>query len=279
MPGRRRNLSIYQRPSQVGRGDEGGGVSTRERADRILRKILPRLVPNPVHAYYAEPSLVFSSEDDRAQPSETLISLALEAVRVSKGVALNDLDARWSKTGPPNKRHPYLRPSCWPGEHYRLLAGLTVAVQPQLVVEIGTGGGLSALAMKKVLPIGSRIATFDVVGWQAGRSFNVLTRSDFEDGSLVQYLADLSKREGFYEHLPILRRASMIFVDGPKDGIFEQRLLDNMRSVSFDTKPMILILDDIRLWNMLGIWRKVSFPKLDLTSFGHWSGTGLIEWG
>jgi len=71
----------------------------------------------------------------------------------------------------------------------------------------------------------------------------------------------------------------MIFVDGPKDGIFEQRLLDNMRAASFDTKPMILILDDIRLWNMLGIWRKVSFPKLDLTSFGHWSGTGLIEWG
>src|SRR5438132_13726148 len=92
-------------------------------------------------------------------------------------------------------------------------------------------------------------------------------------------LGDLSKPEEFYDHQPILRRAGMIFVDGPKDGIFEQRLLDNMRSASFDTKPMILILDDIRLWNMLGIWRKVSFPKLDLTSFGHWSGTGLIEWG
>jgi len=95
----------------------------------------------------------------------------------------------------------------------------------------------------------------------------------------MQYLADLATPEAFAQYVPLLRRAKMVFIDGPKDGIFEQKLLDNMRSLSFDSKPLILILDDIRLWNMLGIWRRVSFPKLDLTSFGHWSGTGIIEWG
>jgi hypothetical protein len=30
--------------------------------------------------------------------------------------------------------------------------------------------------------------------------------------------------------------------------------------------------------NMIELWRNVQKPKLDLTSFGHWSGTGLIDW-
>jgi hypothetical protein len=38
------------------------------------------------------------------------------------------------------------------------------------------------------------------------------------------------------------------------------------------------MFDDIRFWNMLRIWRNVAAPKLDITSFGHWSGTGLVDW-
>jgi len=30
--------------------------------------------------------------------------------------------------------------------------------------------------------------------------------------------------------------------------------------------------------NMVGIWRRVTRPKFDITSFGHWSGSGLIDW-
>ena len=40
---------------------------------------------------------------------------------------------------------------------------------------------------------------------------------------------------------------------------------------------MLILLDDIRLWKMLKIWREISMPKLDLTSFGHWSGTGIVQ--
>ena len=43
-------------------------------------------------------------------------------------------------------------------------------------------------------------------------------------------------------------------------------------------RPPIGVFDDIRQWTMLAIWRAVQRPKLDLTSFGHWSGTGLIDW-
>jgi hypothetical protein len=38
---------------------------------------------------------------------------------------------------------------------------------------------------------------------------------------------------------------------------------------------VVLFFDDIRVPNMIAIWRSITRPKLDLTSFGHWSGTGL----
>ena len=38
------------------------------------------------------------------------------------------------------------------------------------------------------------------------------------------------------------------------------------------------MFDDIRLLNMIEQWRALPRPKLDLTSFGHWSGTGLVDW-
>jgi hypothetical protein len=41
--------------------------------------------------------------------------------------------------------------------------------------------------------------------------------------------------------------------------------------------PTILVLDDTRLLNMIDVWRLIRSPKLDLTSFGHWSGTGLVD--
>ena len=69
----------------------------------------------------------------------------------------------------------------------------------------------------------------------------------------------------------------MIFVDAAKDGVMEQRLLDSFESVPFRTKPVI-VFDDIRVWNMLKIWRNIRQPKLDLTSFGHWTGSGIVEW-
>ena len=32
------------------------------------------------------------------------------------------------------------------------------------------------------------------------------------------------------------------------------------------------------LLGRLRIWRAIARPKLDVTSFGHWTGTGLVEW-
>jgi predicted O-methyltransferase YrrM len=146
----------------------------------------------------------------------------------------------------------------------------------RLVLEIGTGTGLSALAMLSAMPSDARVVTFDIVPWQEYPG-GVLRAEDFADGRLEQRVADLSVTETAQQHRELLQEADLLFVDAAKDGFQERRFLDLFESVSFKRAP-VAVLDDIRLWTMLEIWRDVSRPKLDLTSFGHWSGTGLIDY-
>jgi hypothetical protein len=68
-----------------------------------------------------------------------------------------------------------------------------------------------------------------------------------------------------------------MFVDAAKDGAFEVDLLRSFRRVGL-RQGTRLVFDDIRLWNMLSFWRHLELPKLDLTSFGDFTGTGLAEW-
>lgn len=235
----------------------------------IIRNLVSKadLQLPPVRARGCQHSMIFSSDDDNAQPSEYLISLGLKAIQHAQKVSLTDISARMKKT-------PYW-PDIWPGEHYRLLAGLVLELKPKLVIEIGTGAGLSALTMKKYLSQESKIVTFDIVG-RNECSYSCLKDKDFSDNRLIQHTDNLAQHSAISKHIQLLQEADMIFIDGPKDGVTENKIWNNFKTVPFKNKPL-LVFDDIRLWNMLRFWRDISLPKLDLTSFGHWSGTGIVE--
>ena len=164
----------------------------------------------------------------------------------------------------------------FPGEHYRLLAGLVAELAPNRVVEIGTDRGLSALAMLAALPPGASLTTVDVKRWDAVEG-TFLRDSDFAAGRLAQVVRDFGSRRAVDKHADLFRSAELIFIDGPKDGVFERRLLSNFESLGV-RKNTLLVFDDIRLWNMLEIWWEIPHPKIDLTSLGHYTGTGLVDW-
>lgn len=238
----------------------------------ISRKIRVRLkelaLPMPAAARHREYSAVFSADDELSRPSARLLDLALEAARLARGISLGGISSRL-------KSPPYFT-EIWPGEHYRLLAALVEVLKPRSVVEIGTATGLSALALKHSLPADGKVSTFDVVGWRAYPG-TVLTEADFSDGRLNQVIADLSVPAEALGRKDLLAAADLLFIDAAKDGEMEKRFLENFSAAGL--KPgAVLVFDDIRLWNMLAIWRGITMPKLDLTSFGHWSGTGLVEW-
>jgi predicted O-methyltransferase YrrM len=160
----------------------------------------------------------------------------------------------------------------WPGEHYRLLPALAGVVGAKNIVEIGTFQGASALAFLSD-PSVCHLTTFDVLPWDAIPN-TLLEHADFS-GCLQQVIGDLSEPNTFLQNAEMLRSAELIFIDGPKDGRFEYRFLEALYALA-PAVPQLVILDDIRVMTMLDCWRQLPTPKLDLTSFGHWSGTGLL---
>ncbi len=218
-----------------------------------------KLLPPPVRVAHGEYSMILSLHDD-TPPTSQLIDLSLQAISESRYIDLSFISKRM-------KTPPYY-PNIWPGEHYKLLAAFIKVLQPEQVIEIGTSTGLSMLALQIFLK--GKLTTFDIRPW-ASYPDTALTEED----KVEQIVADLSEEATFFQHQKLLQKAELVFIDATHDGKLETKLLSLFTGLSF-TKPCYIILDDIRVWTMLKAWRDISLPKLDLTSFGHWSGTGII---
>ncbi|MBI2298348.1 MAG: methyltransferase [Armatimonadetes bacterium] len=236
--------------------------------ERVRRRLLRGLLPPPVTAPGAQYSMVYSAHEECPPPGRRLVEVGLEAARLALDVDLSALSARLPE--PPDY------PAVWPGEHYKLLAGLMQVLQPAVTVEIGTGGGHASLVFCDYAPEGGRVVTFDLVPWQEYPG-SVLRAEDFADGRLVQWTDDLRSEAVFEAHRELLEGAGLIFLDAAKDGQMEPVLLDRLGTLRC-RQPTFLLLDDTRVWNMLAVWQRLRKPKLDLTSLGHWSGTGLVDW-
>ncbi|HLA12092.1 MAG TPA: hypothetical protein VJ023_16010 [Pyrinomonadaceae bacterium] len=241
-------------------------------ANRLLSKMQRMLMPSPVKARHIEYSMLYSEDDAVSRPSPRLIDLAVETIRQTQLIPdLEDI----SKRTDGRLTYGRKRLSLWPGEHYKLLAGLVKVLRPLRVVEIGTAEGLSALTLLKYLPEEGSVLTFDVVRWNRYPN-SCLQQSDFDSGKLVQLVADLGDADTFQAYRDTLIKADLVFIDAAKDGFLERRLIGHFEKLNYESDP-IFVFDDIRLWNMLHVWRDLSWPKLDLTSFGHWCGTGIAE--
>lgn len=222
----------------------------------------------PFRARHYKRTFVASRDDEPGRPDRGVIEFALDIARAALDVDLSDLRRRAGALG--------WDPGLWPGEHYRLLAAIVRRLQPRTVIEIGTLTGLSALSLRRYLPEGATLATFDIRPWTQvpGALFRP---EDFNDGRLRQIIGDLSDPQCFRQHSALLAAADFIFVDGPKDGRFESAFAARLDSLAFARPPWV-VFDDILELNMLRFWRELDKPKLDLTSFGHWTGTGLVRW-
>jgi len=225
-----------------------------------------QLLPPPVKVAHGEYSMIFSLHDDSSRPTPELLRLSLKAINEAMTVDLTCISSRCSSP---------VYSEIWPGEHYKLLAGLTLVLQPRSIIEIGTATGLSSLCMKQFLPSGGKITTFDIVPWQNYPN-TILNTADFSDGILIQHVADLSHPSVAEAYRDLLKEADLIFIDATHDGDLEKKIMQNLERI-FLQKKVYILFDDIRVWTMLKMWREVHHPKIDLTSFGHWSGTGLVE--
>lgn len=217
---------------------------------------------------HKELSAIASLDDEPYGPSRRLLDLAVAAFQAAIDLELTIFTGR--------SRAEAAWYECWPGEHYRLLAALTKILQPRVAIEIGTFTGMGALSILQELPGDGRVVTFDLVPWGDFRDTN-LTIDDFRSDRLTQVIANVAEAEGLAPHRALFESADFIFIDGPKDGVTEPRIIRALDSLSLRA-GVIVMFDDIRVLNMVDVWRNLRHPKMDATSFGHWSGTGLVDW-
>jgi predicted O-methyltransferase YrrM len=217
---------------------------------------------------HAEPSVLLSLDDEPWQPSRRLLELTAQLAAITPGIRHPMLCRRGG--GGPRWYEQF------PGEHYHLLSAACLLIRPSTVWEFGTDSGMSTVALLECLDPGAKIYTVDIDSWESKQDPWLLA-DDFRSGRVTQVIADMKAADLFVQYSNAMAEAELLFVDGPKDGSTEAVFLDLLATVPFRRNP-IIVFDDIRLMNMVFIWRGIQRPKMDITSFGHWSGTGLVDW-
>ena len=241
----------------------------------ILKKIFHQYLFRRIYSFFSkcvlrdnqirhfEASIIYSKECTNSTPE--LIEIVADAAKLASKSILN-----CGKKNLPDSR--YL--NVFPGEHYRFINSLVKTVNAKKIVEIGTFTGMGTLALKE----GSKdvlVTTYDIIKWDKLALPSHFKSSDFEK-SLNQIIGDLSKDDFFEENLEILNDADLIFMDAPKDNRFEYKMAKQFQKLK-NKKNKLLVLDDILFINMIDFWRKIKSPKVDATSFGHFTGTGIVD--
>jgi hypothetical protein len=146
-------------------------------------------------------------------------------------------------------------------EHYQLLAHLSTRVQGATIFDIGTLKGYSALALS--YNNANRVISYDIADYKELIDPERLTNIDFRIGNVLE--------------APELPLSSIIVLDTEHDGRFETQVYSFLKENRFKG---LLVLDDIHLNEpMKRFWRFIDMPKEDLTDIGHWSGTGIVDFG
>ena len=158
------------------------------------------------------------------------------------------------------------------GEHYRILTAIAQAGKVKKVVEIGSATGMSAIQLRHY---GLKVTCFDIFEWDSIEN-SLLTVSDFSDGNLEWIVEDLSNYTAFETYTNLLENADLIFIDAPKDGIFEYCLIPKLMKLQYNNPFAMLVIDDINFHNMKDLWHSIGPGRIDFTFLGHVSGTGVV---
>jgi predicted O-methyltransferase YrrM len=240
----------------------------RDRASKRVKGALGRSGEPPVTAELNEWSVISSAIDLYERPTDAVLEILLAAAERAKTLHLDDVVERSAEE---DGRYVNL----WPGEHYRLLAALAHTRNVDLAIDIGTWRGQSALA----LAAGARrVISYDIIAWDQVPGTTSLRPGDFTSGKIEQRIGDLTDPTFLASQIDTLHEADLILVDGPKGGVdedaFEYRFTREVLTQMTDRRRVI-VYDDIRQMPMVQFWRDLPLAKLDATSLGHWSGTGI----
>jgi hypothetical protein len=149
-------------------------------------------------------------------------------------------------------------------EHYKLLASLSYQFpNNSTIIDIGTSTGHSALAL-------SINPNIKVITYNIGDEV-----PSIENQMSIKNKNNIEIRiKNCIKDIDILLNAPFILLDTFHDGSFERELIQVLLCHNYKG---IVMCDDIKLnKEMVDFWNWVPLKKIDVSNYGHWSGTGMI---
>lgn len=151
---------------------------------------------------------------------------------------------------------------------YRLYSYLSTFLNDTIILDIGTSYGRSAIALSH--NENNKVLTYDIINHIQNNNHKVYSKSNIYF-RVKDVLEDLN-----YE---LVNQCNLIVIDIDHYGRIEQQIINKLIELNFSG---ILILNDIHHPQqdmkeaMKMLWNNIKFPKFDITTYGHCSGTGLI---
>jgi hypothetical protein len=144
-------------------------------------------------------------------------------------------------------------------EHYKLLAYFSTLFENQVLLDVGTYKGCSALALAYNQK--NKIKSFDLGNF---RDINSKPNN-------IEFILD-DFTDGKYKELVL--KSPLIMLDTDHDGYFEHKTYNYLKEINWKG---YLLLDDIYLNQpMKEFWGIINEEKYDVSHVGHWSGTGIV---
>lgn len=154
-------------------------------------------------------------------------------------------------------------------EPYRLLFFLAQQFNNSLFIDLGTSNGASALALSNNKS--NQVMSFDIF---ERSETSYLQNKEFERMPRIENI-DFIISENFIKYMDLFLTSPLIYVDIAHDGVWEKILIDKL--IKFKYKGLVIFDDIYEFDEMLKLWNSIELKKIDLTKYGHWSGTGLID--
>jgi predicted O-methyltransferase YrrM len=163
-----------------------------------------------------------------------------------------------------------------PGEnHYHLFANISNQLNNSTIIDLGTYRGMSALALS--YNDTNIVHTFDVENDYSNRNYTVYQDQQiFKKNNINRHIYNLFSNDMSEDIKNLLLSSDIIFMDAG-DHLSKQLeffLIDFIRKNDYKG---LVIWDDIYLnADMKTVWDSIpSSEKIDVTKYGHFSGTGL----
>lgn len=141
-------------------------------------------------------------------------------------------------------------------EHYRLLIYTSTLFNNATLFDVGTNACRSALALSynKL----NKIKSYDII--------QIMPNNPTVEN--IEFILGDSTKDIDITTTPF------IFLDVDHDGTYENVFYNFLKESKWQG---LLMLDDIHLNDeMRSFWENITEEKYDITSKGHWSGTGLV---